>query len=163
MTTIGSTTYSYSIYNFSRANGQAEAGTGATETKTSRGSFNAGTSGILSGGDDAGTAKLSSALWQLASTSENSAKDEAVWNGNSTAMSKAEQEFSKFAQMDVAEFIRAKYLEERGLTEESLAQMDPDARAAIEEEIRKAVQLALGIQTDSNGRPADAVQTAGKA
>lgn len=41
-------------------------------------------------------------------------------------------EFSKWAHMDAAEMIRAKYLEDKGLTEKSLAAMDPVARKAIE-------------------------------
>ncbi|MBC7311749.1 MAG: hypothetical protein H5U11_04560 [Rhizobium sp.] len=54
-------------------------------------------------------------------------------------------EFSKWAHMDAAEMIRAKYLEDKGLTEESLAAMDPDARKAIEEEIAELIKNQLGV------------------
>ncbi|PPJ45367.1 hypothetical protein C0075_06285 [Rhizobium sp. KAs_5_22] len=54
-------------------------------------------------------------------------------------------EFSKWAHMDVAEMIRAKYLEDKGLTEESLAAMDPEARKAIEEEIAERIKNQLGV------------------
>jgi hypothetical protein len=54
-------------------------------------------------------------------------------------------EFSKWAHMDAAEMIRAQYLEDNGLTEESLAAMAPEARKAIEEEIAERIKNQLGI------------------
>ncbi|WP_454747856.1 hypothetical protein [Ciceribacter selenitireducens] len=66
-------------------------------------------------------------------------------------------EFSKWAHMDVAEMIRAKYLEDHGLTEESLAAMDPEARKAIEEEIAELIKNQLGI--DKGASSADAAES----
>jgi len=54
-------------------------------------------------------------------------------------------DFSKWAHMDAAEMIRAKYLEDKGLTEESLVAMDPEARKAIEEEIAELIKNHLGV------------------
>ncbi len=54
-------------------------------------------------------------------------------------------EFSKWAHLDLAEMIRAKYLADNGLTEESLAAMDPEARKAIEEEIAELIKNQLGV------------------
>jgi hypothetical protein len=54
-------------------------------------------------------------------------------------------EFSKWAHMDAAEMIRAKYLEDKGLTEKSLAAMDPVARKAIEEEIAERIKNQLRV------------------
>ncbi|GEO86300.1 hypothetical protein RNA01_32320 [Ciceribacter naphthalenivorans] len=65
-------------------------------------------------------------------------------------------EFSKWAHMDVAEMIRAKYLEDNGLTEESLAAMDPEARKAIEEEIAERIKSLLGI--DKGATSADTAE-----
>ncbi len=47
-------------------------------------------------------------------------------------------EFSKWAHMDAAEM-------DKGLTEESLAAMDPEARKAIEEEIAELIKNQLGV------------------
>lgn len=55
------------------------------------------------------------------------------------------EEFSEWAHMDVAELIRAQYLQDQGLTEESLAAMDPDARKAIEEDIAELIKERLGV------------------
>ncbi|MFN7011557.1 MAG: hypothetical protein ACK4PN_16135 [Allorhizobium sp.] len=54
-------------------------------------------------------------------------------------------EFSKWAHLDPAEMIRAKYLADNGLTEESLAALDPEVRKAIEEEIAEQIKNQLGI------------------
>lgn len=65
-------------------------------------------------------------------------------------------EFSKWAHMDAAEMIRAKYLDEKGLTEESLAAMDPEARKAIEEEIAELIKNKLGV--DKGATSADVAE-----
>ena len=64
------------------------------------------------------------------------------------------EEFSRWAHMDVAEMIRAKYLEDNGLTEETLAAMDPEARKAIEEEIAERIENQLGIDKGSTSAEA---------
>ncbi|WP_428247963.1 hypothetical protein [Ferrovibrio sp.] len=54
-----------------------------------------------------------------------------------------EQNFLDYARMSVAERIRKHYLEKAGMTEEQLGQLDADARAKIEEEIRNKVRESL--------------------
>lgn len=54
-------------------------------------------------------------------------------------------EFLKFADMTPAEKIRARMLGEMDLTEEKLASLPPEERAAIEEKIKEAIERALGI------------------
>lgn len=54
-----------------------------------------------------------------------------------------EQNFLDYARMSVAERIRKHYLEKAGVTEEQLGQLDADARAKIEEEIRNKVRESL--------------------
>lgn len=55
----------------------------------------------------------------------------------------AAQDFLDYAKMSIPERIRAKYLEENGLTEEGLAQLDEKLRKKIEEEIREQIEEAV--------------------
>lgn len=55
----------------------------------------------------------------------------------------AAQDFLDYAKMSIPERIRAKYLEENGLTEEGLAQLDEKLRKKIEEEIREEIEEAV--------------------
>lgn len=161
MTTIGSTTYSYFTYSgLTRGNTQPDASATSDAPVKGRSSVGSALSGTDTSHDDGASAKLSSALWELASTNTASARDEDVWQDAADGRTEAEKQFGELAEMTLAERIRAKYLEARGMTEESLAQMDPEARAAIEEEIRKAVQQAVGAETELDGDTADAAQTA---
>lgn len=59
----------------------------------------------------------------------------------------AEEEFLDYARMSVAERIRAQYLEEQGLTEEQVAEMEVEKRKAIEEEIRQKIEEAITGET----------------
>ncbi len=61
-------------------------------------------------------------------------------------------EFEKWADMTLAERIRAQYLEEHDLTEESLAAMSEEDRAPILEAIKEATERQLGT-TDDKGSP----------
>lgn len=54
-------------------------------------------------------------------------------------------EFKELSRMSPAERLRKEILEAMDLTEEGLAQMPPEQRAAVEEEIRRALKERLGI------------------
>lgn len=71
-------------------------------------------------------------------------------------------EFSEWSNMDPAEFIRARYLEAHGLTEDDLKAMPADQREAIEKEIAEQIKRELaGIEDggDGNKEPAAAQST----
>ncbi|WP_438749547.1 hypothetical protein [Pararhizobium sp. O133] len=102
-------------------------------------------------GGPASSSSLSSALWL-------SMADKMEAGGGSIAEAPQEKgpadEFLEWSSMSLAEKIRAQFLAGKDLTEEDLANMDADARAAIEAEIKAAIQRQLGIA--ENG---DAAQT----
>ncbi|NKL21770.1 hypothetical protein [Rhizobium leguminosarum] len=62
-------------------------------------------------------------------------------------------ELHKWANMNPAEMIRAKYLSAHNLSEDALAQLPPDVRQQIEDEIRKQV----GEQAKQQGSAKDAL------
>ena len=55
----------------------------------------------------------------------------------------AKEEFLEYARMSPAERLRAQILEEMKLSEESIASMEPEARAAAEDEIKRRMLEAL--------------------
>lgn len=154
MTTIGSTTYSYFLYSGLTGNKSQTASTSSESTTTTRSSTSSALTGGQIGTDDGASAKLSSALWDLASADAASAKQEDVWQDGGETRTDAEQEFGDLANRSLAEILRAKYLDEKNLTEEDLAKMPAEQREAIEAEIREAVERALGIE--NKGGPASA-------
>ena len=60
----------------------------------------------------------------------------------------AAQELAEYASKSVAEHVRDAVLKDMGLTEEDLAAMPPEQRAAIEDEIARRVAQALSGLTD---------------
>ncbi|MBN9052607.1 MAG: hypothetical protein J0H80_02270 [Rhizobiales bacterium] len=54
-------------------------------------------------------------------------------------------DFMELSKMNPVERLRKELLESMGLTEESLAELPPEAREAIEEEIRRTIKERLGI------------------
>ncbi|MCV9963402.1 hypothetical protein OIU34_15975 [Pararhizobium sp. BT-229] len=101
----------------------------------------------------ASSSSLSSALWlSLADKleSDTGSISEAP-TGNSVA-----DEFMEWANMSLAEKIRAQLLADKDLTEEDLAAMDADARAAIEAEIKEAIKRQLEIPEDGGTAQAEA-------
>jgi len=75
-------------------------------------------------------------------------------------------QFSEWSNMDPAEFIRARYLEAHGLTEDDLKAMPADQREAIEKEIAEQIKRELaGIEDggDGNKEPAAAQSTSTQA
>ena len=67
-------------------------------------------------------------------------------------------EFMELSKMSPIERLRKELLEAMGLTEESLAQLPPDQREAIEEELRRTIKERLGV--DETGQ-ADGQTVAG--
>ncbi|MGR6468238.1 hypothetical protein [Rhizobium sp. PAMB 3182] len=59
------------------------------------------------------------------------------------------EEFGDMANRTAAEQIRAQYLEERGMTEESLAAAPPEVREQIEKEIAEEIKKRLRISEDA--------------
>ena len=72
---------------------------------------------------------------------------EAVEATKSSKKTDAVQDFLDYAKMSIPERIRAKYLEEHGMTEEGLAQLDEKLRKKIEEEIREEIEKAVKGET----------------
>ncbi|WP_417319076.1 hypothetical protein [Emcibacter sp.] len=75
------------------------------------------------------------------------------------------EEFLKWSKMNPAERIRAQYLKEHGLTEESLAALPEEKREAIEKEIEELIEdkMALGDDTEQELEQMEQIQTGEKA
>lgn len=100
------------------------------------------------------SASLSNAFW-IGATREEEAKP-TIGTGEETGSGDSvSDEFLKRAKMTFAEQIRAQILEAHGITEDDLKAMDPKQREAIEEEIRKAVERAMGIDQQRNDTASD--------
>ncbi|MCA1441562.1 hypothetical protein I6F07_15310 [Ensifer sp. IC4062] len=104
---------------------------------------------------------LSSALWQSLAEVETAAPS--ITEGKSPFGSSVADEFLEWSGMSLAEKIRAQYLEAHGLTEESLEAMPPEERAAIEDEIRKAIAESLGIEEQASETASDIAESAADA
>ncbi|MEZ2128969.1 MULTISPECIES: hypothetical protein [unclassified Sinorhizobium] len=96
---------------------------------------------------------ISSTMWALQSAGDTTLGDDDETKSANDALA---AELSKWANMTPGEKIRAQYLEEHGLTEESLAEMSPEDREAIEKEIAELIKRQLtgvddkgGVNTDS--------------
>ena len=57
----------------------------------------------------------------------------------------AKADFLSYARMSPAERIRADFLKDKGLTEETLAQLPREERMKIEEEIKQLIKKKLGL------------------
>lgn len=68
-------------------------------------------------------------------------------------------ELSTWADMNVAEKIRAQYLDDNNLTEQALEAMPPEDRAAIEKDIADAIKRQFGLE-DTDGAMDDAAGVA---
>lgn len=98
---------------------------------------------------------LSNALWATATrgepgTASISDKEGAAPSGNSVS-----DEFLKRAKMSLAEQIRAQILESLGLSEEDLKAMDADQRKAVEDDIRQAIERAMGVEKQRENAATD--------
>jgi hypothetical protein len=103
-------------------------------------------------GSSGSSASLSSALWiSMADKLE----------GDTGSMTEAPKdspadEFMDWSKMSLAENIRAQILASKDMTEDDLAAMDADARAAIEAEIKEAIMRQLEIPQDGGTAEAEA-------
>lgn len=104
---------------------------------------------ISIGGTSASTA-LSSALW-LSIAGKSSEEASALSGSKNKGVA---DEFMEWSKMSPAEKIRAQILEEKGLSDEGVAAMDPDERAALEAEIKDAIKKQLGIDDETSGTAA---------
>jgi len=93
---------------------------------------------------------LTSALGQIGrkkapTRDEIFAAQEAAQAVKESAGGEAKAEFLKFAKMSPAERIRAAFLKDHNLTEESLAKLPKAEREKIEQEIKKLIKTKLGL------------------
>lgn len=70
-------------------------------------------------------------------------------------------EFLDLSKMTAIERLRKELLEEMGLTEDSLAQLPPEERSAINEQIRQAIKQRLGVDETAQAGAADGQAAAG--
>ncbi|MDV4154238.1 hypothetical protein ACCT14_16095 [Rhizobium brockwellii] len=93
---------------------------------------------------------IANTIWALQSSEGpyiNPPSDEEV--AASAAHDSLVDEFSKWGNMTPAEYIRARYLEQHDLTEDDLAAMPAEQRAAIEKEIADQIKREMaGIEDD---------------
>ena len=98
-----------------------------------------------------------------AATGSVSSSTEPASNALSTEESGAVAEFLRWANMTPAERIRAQYLEQEGMSEDSLAALPEEERERIEMEIQQRIRDALGGTVDGadiSQRASQAYQTA---
>lgn len=72
-------------------------------------------------------------------------------DSSQSANDKLLADFAKWSKMSPAERIRAQYLEAHGLSESSLAQLDPDVQKAIEDDIKQTIKQQLEKQSQEQG------------
>lgn len=70
--------------------------------------------------------------------------DETGYSSDADTTSAAE-EFIKYVQMSPIQRIRYDYLKSQGLDEDSLSELSPDLRKAIEDEIKKLIEQKLHL------------------
>jgi hypothetical protein len=101
------------------------------------------------------SSSLSSALWL-------SMADKLEGDTGSTTEAPKDSpadEFLNWSNMSLAEKIRAQILAGKDLTEDDLAAMDADARAAIEAEIKEAIKRQLEIPQDGGAAQSEAASS----
>ncbi|WP_288431655.1 hypothetical protein [uncultured Agrobacterium sp.] len=114
------------------------------------------TTGSMSLGDDvyiggvSAPKSVSAAFWQI-EVNDAPKTLEDVQDDLDAASEALRTEFLEFSGMNFAERIRANILKDKNLTEEDLAKLEPDERAAIEEEIKQAILRAMGVDNATNG------------
>jgi hypothetical protein len=156
MTTIGSTNpYSISSLLALRvANNGSDSGNGSAYSAPRQ---NQSTSATITGGDTSFGAKLSSALWTMESQGVEIDQDGGDTYLGEKPSSTAEDEFMKLAHQTFAERVREQYLKSHDLTEDDLKAMSPEDRAAVEDDIRKTILEAMGV----NDKNQDALKKMG--
>lgn len=115
---------------------------------------------LLTGAQTVPAPALSQALWDLTVGASDDAPSLSPDAAKQTqARDDLFDDLHKWANMSVAEKIRAQYLQNKGLTESDLAAMPPEERQAIEDEIRKAVTQALGAGDQAQGGADEAAKS----
>ncbi len=105
------------------------------------------------------TTSVSSVLWELDKKTAPVTTEEKQ-NALDVKSRELADEFLKFAKMTPAEKIRARILGDKDLTEEALAALPPEERAAIEDKIKETIMRSLGVdQIDKSADVADGAHT----
>ncbi|MBD9567009.1 hypothetical protein [Ensifer sp. ENS08] len=98
---------------------------------------------------------LSNALWMTAARDGESTASISAKEGPAASEGSVSDEFLKEAKKSLVEKIREQVLKAMGLTESDLKEMPPEQRQAAEEEIRKAVERAMGVEQQRDVATAD--------
>lgn len=117
---------------------------------------------------------ISSGLWlsQIGSTSSSATDggtggDSTSTTSDSSSPSSSEQssqdilsEFAKWANMSPVDKIRAQYLEENNLTEDSFKALPSDQQKAINDQIAAEIKQKLGTDQNDGGKETDSASAA---
>ncbi|MGF6253312.1 hypothetical protein [Ensifer sp. ZNC0028] len=98
---------------------------------------------------------LSNALWMTATRDGESTASISAKEGPAAPDGSVGDEFLNEAKKSLVERIREQVLKAMGLTEADLKEMPPEQRQAAEEEIRKAVERAMGVEQQRDTATAD--------
>ncbi|MBD9635156.1 hypothetical protein IB277_02430 [Ensifer sp. ENS07] len=98
---------------------------------------------------------LSNALWMTAARDGESTASISAKEGPAASDGSVSDELLKEAKKSLVEKIREQVLKAMGLTEADLKEMPPEQRQAAEEEIRKAVERAMGVEQQRDVATAD--------
>ena len=132
----------------------------------------AASSGLALNIDGGGGQRTQGPTVSISSSTPSSSLSSALWlsmadklEGDTGSMTEAPKdspadELMKWSKMSVAEKIRAQILASKDMTEDDLAAMDADARAAIEAEIKEAIKRQLEIPHDGGTAQAEAASNA---
>lgn len=132
----------------------------------------AASSGLALTIDGSGGERTQAPTVSISSSTPSSSLSSALWlsmadklEGDTGSMTEAPKdspadELMKWSKMSVAEKIRAQILASKDMTEDDLAAMDADARAAIEAEIKEAIKRQLEIPQDGGTAQAEAASNA---
>lgn len=99
-------------------------------------------------------ASLASSLWDI----EQLKSDPTTLSGETVDTSTSDsllEELQKWSQMSPGEMIRAKLLEQMGLSEEELAALPADERQVIEDKIKDAIKQSLTGDDGQSGASGD--------
>ena len=107
------------------------------------------------GRDDAASsvnsyASLASSLWDI----EQLKSDATTMSGDVVETSSSDSllaELQEWSQLTPGEIIRAKLLEQMGLSEEEFAALPADERLAVEEKIKEAIKQSLDVDHTQSG------------
>ncbi|WP_440982715.1 hypothetical protein [Shinella sumterensis] len=119
----------------------------------------------LSGGDGNGARNIPTV--ETSASSMPSGLANALWL-NASKLDKMHEESQKvlaefldLSKMTAIERLRKELLEEMGLTEDSLSQLPPEERSAINEQIRQAIKERLGVDETAQAGETDGQAAAG--